>query len=97
MLGRMLRVALTYWNEHCTFCGVTNVQFQYLKSEQTKFYSEFLAAAVASPGAAVCVAPFRARLAAVTEFEAGLAHRHDALLPEPFIDPHVYPRRSLEP
>ena len=30
MLGRMLRVALTFWNEHCGFCGVTNVQFQYL-------------------------------------------------------------------
>ncbi len=33
------------------------MQFQYLKSEQAKFHSEFLAAAVASPGAAVCVAP----------------------------------------
>ena len=50
-------MALTFWNEHCGFCGVTNMQFQYLKPKQAKFYSNFLLSADTSPGPAVCVAP----------------------------------------
>ena len=57
MLGRMLRVALTFWNEHCGFCSITAVQFQYLHAEQAKLYSEFLQSAETGTGAAVCAAP----------------------------------------
>jgi hypothetical protein len=42
MLGRMLRVALTFWNEHCTFCQVTGVQVMHLQSEQSTLDFDFL-------------------------------------------------------
>lgn len=58
MLGRMLRLALSFWSEHMSEDSVGSIKHNILKEEQTKFYNEFLqAAASGAEGHAAVLAP----------------------------------------